>query len=138
MLAAIEAEVRTVCGGDGNPGGWSRGERAIDDRIAYSISDLVRLTSLSKQSIHDAINAQQLVARKLGRRTVILRADAESWLAGALAIHPASSGDNLRQLTPEETAAPRGAVDQFGVPPEPSGVARAPLSTTPRRDRGVE
>jgi hypothetical protein len=104
ILAAVEAAARTVCDRQGN----RSGEHAVDGPLAFSICDLAKRTSIGKQSLYDAINARQLVARKLGRRTVILRADAESWLARAPMIEPLPAADNLDQLSKLKRLEPTG------------------------------
>jgi hypothetical protein len=97
----------------------------IDGRLAFSIAELGKLTSLGRQSIYDAINSGRLIARKLGRRTVILRADATRWLASAPPIEPVATPDGA------ETAAPLRACE-----PEPTGMSHAPIKNRPQRRRG--
>jgi excisionase family DNA binding protein len=50
------------------------------DRLALRIHDVCRLTGLGRTTIYAAINAGDLVARKLGRCTIILAADLEVFL----------------------------------------------------------
>jgi excisionase family DNA binding protein len=51
------------------------------DRLALGVHDVCRLTGLGRTTIYATIKAGDLVARKLGRRTVILAADLEVFLA---------------------------------------------------------
>ena len=50
------------------------------DKLAYSISEVGQLSGLGRSSIYKAIAEGSLVARKSGRRTVILAADLAEWL----------------------------------------------------------
>jgi excisionase family DNA binding protein len=55
--------------------------RPVDERIGYSVAELVRLSSLGRQVIYDALGQGALRAKKLGRRTVIPRAEVDAWLS---------------------------------------------------------
>ena len=50
------------------------------DKAAYSIAEVTRLSGLGRSSLYTAIKAGDLVARKSGRRTVILADDLTTWL----------------------------------------------------------
>ncbi|ESX29892.1 MULTISPECIES: helix-turn-helix domain-containing protein [unclassified Mesorhizobium] len=50
------------------------------DKLGFSIEEAVKFSGIGRTRIFAAINAGQLVARKFGRRTVILRRDLESFL----------------------------------------------------------
>jgi excisionase family DNA binding protein len=56
--------------------------------LAVSIEDVVRTSGLCRTTVYQAIGAGQLRARKVGRRTLILRADLTSWLQSLPAIEP--------------------------------------------------
>jgi hypothetical protein len=49
-------------------------------RLAYSLKRLSRMTDTSVKALYLEIAADRLIARKLGRRTIVLRADAVDWL----------------------------------------------------------
>ena len=49
--------------------------------LAYSIQEVCRVTSAGRTSIYAEIKAGRLTARKIGRRTVVLKDDLEAWLA---------------------------------------------------------
>ena len=49
-------------------------------RLAYSISDLVKVSGRSRSAIYYEIGVGRLKARKAGRRTIILHVDAVAWL----------------------------------------------------------
>jgi excisionase family DNA binding protein len=55
---------------------------------AISIDDAARLANMCRTVCYQEIRSGRLVARKIGRRTVILRADFDRWL-GALPTWPA-------------------------------------------------
>lgn len=50
------------------------------DVMAVSIEDAMRISGLGRQMIYDEINAGRLVARKAGRRTLILTSELSSYL----------------------------------------------------------
>lgn len=49
--------------------------------LAYSIPALKNATSLSRSLIYEHIKRGLLKTTKVGKRTLVLRADAERWLA---------------------------------------------------------
>ena len=49
--------------------------------LAVSIAEAVKLSDNSRTAIYQAIASGALVARKRGRRTLILYSDLEQWLA---------------------------------------------------------
>lgn len=49
-------------------------------KVAYCLAEVVRMTGLGRTSLYAEIKTGRLVARKLGRRTVILSADLEDFL----------------------------------------------------------
>jgi hypothetical protein len=49
-------------------------------KLAFSIAELVEVSNLGRSFIYEEIKAGHLVARKAGRRTLVLHEDAESWL----------------------------------------------------------
>ncbi|EXL06670.1 helix-turn-helix domain-containing protein [Aquamicrobium defluvii] len=54
-----------------------------NDAVAYSVADAARVSGMGRSTVYNAISAGELKARKLGKRTVVLRTDLEEWLAGA-------------------------------------------------------
>lgn len=58
-----------------------------DDRLAFALKDVTRVTSLGRDRLYRDIAAGRLEARKCGGRTVILRAELERYL-GALPAMP--------------------------------------------------
>jgi excisionase family DNA binding protein len=56
-------------------------------RIAHSIEDVARVTSCGRTIIYEEIKAGRLMARKLGRRTVVLDSDLQAWLANLPPLH---------------------------------------------------
>ena len=49
-------------------------------RLGYSVSEFAVATGIGRSKLYEAILDGQLTARKFGRRTIILREDAEAWL----------------------------------------------------------
>ena len=52
----------------------------IAGRAAFSISEVLALTGLGRDKLYKMINSRQLLARKCGRRTIILQSDLERFL----------------------------------------------------------
>ena len=50
-------------------------------RLAYSITDVVKASGLSRSLLYIEMAAGRLVAHKAGKRTVILASDLHEWLA---------------------------------------------------------
>ena len=57
-------------------------------RIAYSISRLAKESDISRSMIYEEIAAGRLIARKIGRRTIVRRADALAWLRSLPELSP--------------------------------------------------
>ena len=51
------------------------------DTVAYSISGFCAATGLSRSGVYRLFNTGAITPRKFGSRTLILRSDAEAWLA---------------------------------------------------------
>ncbi len=49
--------------------------------LAYTIDESREAARVGRTTIYQEIAAGRLIARKVGRRTIILRDDLESWLA---------------------------------------------------------
>jgi hypothetical protein len=62
--------------------------------IALTIADAVSMTGIGRTSLYAAIKAGKLVARKCGKRTIILQSDLITWLNSLPAsVTTANSGD---------------------------------------------
>jgi excisionase family DNA binding protein len=48
--------------------------------LAYSIAQACEIANIGRTSIYEAISSRELIARKNGRRTVILADDLRRWL----------------------------------------------------------
>jgi excisionase family DNA binding protein len=48
--------------------------------LAYSITEASEVSRIGRTSIYEAISSRELIARKHGRRTVILADDLRRWL----------------------------------------------------------
>ena len=53
-----------------------------NEKLGLTIDDLVAAIGLGRTSIYAQIRDGRLVARKCGRRTIILPSDAKAWLQG--------------------------------------------------------
>lgn len=49
--------------------------------LSYTVEQVCELTSVGRTTVYAAIRSGNLVARKLGRRTILLRSDVDAWLA---------------------------------------------------------
>lgn len=52
-----------------------------DDFGAFSIEQLCKWSSIGRSTIYEEIREGRLQVRKVGRRTIVLREDAERWLS---------------------------------------------------------
>lgn len=50
------------------------------ERVAYNIDEAAHASGLGRNGIYREINEKRLIARKYGRRTVILKEDLLAWL----------------------------------------------------------
>jgi hypothetical protein len=57
-----------------------RRSRVLSKRLSYSVNRLAKECDVGRSSIYEEIGAQRLIARKIGRRTIIRRSDAIRWL----------------------------------------------------------
>ena len=53
----------------------------MQSQISVSVPEAVRLTGWSRSAIYEALKRQELSAKKAGRRTLILYADLEAFMA---------------------------------------------------------
>ena len=53
----------------------------IKDNLAYSLEQAGHVSGLGRSALYIAVRERRLVARKCGRRTVVLRPDLEAFLA---------------------------------------------------------
>jgi excisionase family DNA binding protein len=58
----------------------------LTGRAAFSIAEVLAQTGLGRDRIYKLIGEQKLIARKCGRRTIILAADLEAFLQSLPAI----------------------------------------------------
>lgn len=50
------------------------------EKLAYSVDELAVLAGCGRDKLYEAIRDKKLVAKKLGRRTLICRGDADRFL----------------------------------------------------------
>jgi excisionase family DNA binding protein len=53
----------------------------LQDRAAYSIAEFCGTHGIGRSTVYELINNGRLTARKLGKRTLIMRSDAEAFLS---------------------------------------------------------
>jgi excisionase family DNA binding protein len=58
----------------------NRDQTPMNTPLAYSIAQACEVANFGRTSIYEAINSGELIARKNGRRTVILSDDLRRWL----------------------------------------------------------
>ena len=52
----------------------------ISDRAAFSVAEVIARTGLGRDKVYRLIRDGQLVARKVGRRTLVVSSDLEKFL----------------------------------------------------------
>jgi excisionase family DNA binding protein len=75
--------------------------------LAYSIAEASEVSRIGRTSIYEAISSRELIARKHGRRTVILADDLRRWLQNlpVTSPHSASKSEALADRHSENNAA---------------------------------
>jgi excisionase family DNA binding protein len=66
------------------------------ERVAYTISEVCESAGTSRTAVYDAIKRGELVARKRGRRTLVLVDDLKKWVDGL----PKLSAPASKELQP--------------------------------------
>lgn len=54
----------------------------VDGQLSYSIPQFIKLTAIGRTTIYSEIRKGKLIARKIAGRTLILKADADTYLSG--------------------------------------------------------
>jgi len=72
-------------------------------RLAYSIERLAKESDISHSMIYEEITAGRLIARKVGRRTVVRRSDALRWLR---LLPPLGAHDQSNEVPNDQDASP--------------------------------
>ncbi|WP_234826257.1 helix-turn-helix transcriptional regulator [Sinorhizobium meliloti] len=67
----------------------------IKNMELLSVKDFLALSGLSKTSFYNEVNAGRLLARKIGRKTVITAEDAAAWRASLPAVHRRKGANGL-------------------------------------------
>ena len=83
-------------------------------RLAYSIERLAKESNISRSMIYEEITAGRLIARKVGRRTVVRRSDALRWLRSLPSLDPTeSNGSRSTPSLDPDREQPRTAVEEL-------------------------
>ena len=69
----------------------------LTHKLGLSIDESCEISGVGRTKIYEAIGTSKLIARKVGRRTVILRKDLETWLENLPAVDFASGEANPGQ-----------------------------------------
>jgi hypothetical protein len=96
---------------------------------AYTIAELDERGPVCKSTLYAEIKAGRLVARKIGRRTIILDSDWRAFLEGAPTITPAAPA----RPTPAATTGRRPRGRPRKVPVVPTPTQRVPSENIPER-----
>jgi excisionase family DNA binding protein len=67
-------------------------EKNVQQRLAVSIEDAVTASGLGRSKVYEEIRDGRLVARKVGKRTLILMTDLQAWLEAFPKIAPKQQG----------------------------------------------
>ena len=62
------------------------------EQLAHTIDEVCKISKLGRSSIYEEIRSGRLIARKCGRRTIILVPDLHAWLDRLPQIEPEANG----------------------------------------------
>lgn len=60
-------------------------------QLSYSIEETMSATGLGRTKVYQLINSNEIQARKIGTRTIVLKADLEEFLANLESYTPSYS-----------------------------------------------
>jgi excisionase family DNA binding protein len=64
----------------------------VQEPLAISIEDVTKASGLGRSKVYEEIRDGRLLARKVGKRTLILMADLKAWLEAFPPITPNQAG----------------------------------------------
>ena len=73
-------------------------ERII--QMAYTVKDAVKITGMSRSRLYEELKAGHLIAKKMGRRTLIPHESIEAWLNNLDNYPTAAVASDAPKLTP--------------------------------------
>jgi excisionase family DNA binding protein len=56
-------------------------ELPLNQKPVLTLEEACRISTFGMTTLYRAIRAKQLVARKMGKRTIVLRSDLDTWIA---------------------------------------------------------
>src|SRR5271166_941478 len=80
-------------------------------RLAYSIERLAKESDISRSMIYEEITAGRLIARKVGRRTIVRRSDALRWLRSLPSLDPSESNGSTPSVDPDREQSRSGLIE---------------------------
>ena len=67
------------------------------NKEAFDLRELVALGHGCRTFLYQQLSAGKLIARKRGRRTVVLRADLDAWVASLPVVEPRKAANSMRE-----------------------------------------
>jgi excisionase family DNA binding protein len=61
------------------------------DQIGFSVAEAAKKAGVGRSTIYEELASGRLRARKLGRRTIILKSDHQEWLASLPTLKPSGT-----------------------------------------------
>src|SRR5271168_1759140 len=99
--------MRPCCRTSGWRGGLATTTRRRSARLAYSIERLGKECDISRSMIYEEIAAGRLIARKIGRRTIVRRSDALLWLRSLPPLDPTERNGATSEKTESSSSGQR-------------------------------
>ena len=65
---------------------------ATTDKLAYTVAEAATAAGVGRTLLFQEIRDGHLIARKIGRRTIIVREELEAWLQSRPAARPVQAG----------------------------------------------
>ncbi len=73
------------------------------EQLAHTIDEVCKIAKVGRSSTYEEIRSGRLIARKCGRRTIILATDLHAWLDRLPRIEPEAIGPADDQLAEAKT-----------------------------------
>ena len=114
--------------------------------LAYTIAEACEVSGVGRTTIYKAIKSGKLIARKFGRRTIILADDLAAWLRSLPKLNtgglcrrsagtPYTDPAGVQRTTPSDVNAPDPEASDLSAPSMPVGTTMAQPPGAPRKQR---